>query len=61
MGKILGTIPAPGSFVSASMNGGSGFGRSGVMLYHCFGKSSSLRIIFLCMLVSPVLCCKVCA
>ena len=45
-GKISGTMPTPGSFVAGSMNGGSGCGRSGTMLYHCFGMSSSFSRIF---------------
>src|SRR5450759_819668 len=53
LGKILGTIPTPGCFVSASMNGGSGFGRSGTMLYHCFGISFSFNRIFLSGIFSP--------
>ena len=54
LGKILGTMPTPGLPVSASMKGGSGCGRSGTMLYHCFGMSDSLSRIFLsCNCSSP--------
>ena len=58
LGKILGTMPTPGCFVSTSMKGGSGCGRSGTMLYHCFGMSFSFSRIFLSGIFSPSMSCK---
>ena len=52
-GNINGTIPGPGCFLSGSMKGGMGFGRSGSIEYHFFGMLSSSKAILVSTVSTP--------